>query len=669
MEISPVSIAPVEKDINEDEELHRLSSNGEQQVVGNGDAFRRSQSDIQRFDDDDDPAPVRKKGKRRSTTHLKAVPETLELREKVKAAAEEYAKSLDRSRAFTRNELEHHGRTLLEQMGLPEKFLGFSMVMVGNFFWKQQFLAIPFNRRMLLLPHCLKHAEGCPAEYTQFGLDCERCGACSIADYKVKAEQLGYKVLVAEGSPVVLKIIVSGYIDGILGVACLNVLEKAIDKVLIAGVPSYAVPLHSGDCLNTTLDEIWVWDVLDKYEPLPEKQTTSYVPLMRASAKMFESDFDRLLPRVRTKDESRRESPVAFTENVAYEWLSKGGKRFRPFITLAAWHAASSNTSAMNIGNEMPEIPDAVARVAMAIEAFHKASLVHDDIQDDDQYRYGRETLHRQYGAGQAINIGDYLIGLGYRLIHAARELSPEVAIDVLNSMSTAHIRLCDGQGAEMAFQKSPDWNLTPLDALQIYSLKTSPAFEAALYAGLRMANHPLANTDLVPQFCRHVGVAFQVLNDLKDWNGDTDNKLVAGQDALALRPTLLLALALKDANEQQKMELQTILAEPATGTTNHKRIDRLREIFRACDVFDKAEFYVERSREKAEALVAAVEDEQIRNLLQFFIENVLAKELPPTPLEEMGTVVVPLGSRSLSSQLPVVSAPVELKIPELSAT
>ena len=56
-----------------------------------------------------------------------------------------------------------------------------------------------------------------------------------IADYKVRAEQLGYKVLVAEGSPVVLKIIVSGYVEGILGVACLNVLEKAIDKVLIAG--------------------------------------------------------------------------------------------------------------------------------------------------------------------------------------------------------------------------------------------------------------------------------------------------------------------------------------------------------------------------------------------------------------------------------------------------
>ena len=600
-------------------------------------------------DDDDDPVPVRKKGRRRSTTHLKAVPDTLELREKVKAAAEAYAYELDRSKAFSRDDLEQHGRTLLQQMDLPEKFLGFAMVMVGNFFWKQQFLAIPFHRRMLLLPHCLKHAEGCPAEYTQFGLDCERCGACSIADYKVRAEQLGYKVLVAEGSPVVLKIIVSGYIDGILGVACLNVLEKAIDKVLIAGVPSYAVPLHSGDCLNTTLDEAWVWDVLDKYEPLPEKQTTSYVPLMRASSRMFEADFDRLLPPVRTKNAAKKDTPVAFTESIAYEWLSKGGKRFRPFITVAAWYAASGNAP-LTIGSETPDVPDAVARVAMAIEAFHKASLVHDDIQDDDAYRYGRETLHRIHGAGQAINIGDYLIGLGYRLIHAARELNSDIAVDILDSMSTAHIRLCDGQGAEMRFQQSPDWNITPLDALQIYALKTSPAFEAALFAGLRLAEHPLADSDIVPQFCRHVGVAFQVLNDLKDWAGDKDNKMLAGQDALALRPTVLLALALKDADEQQRTTLQQVLSETSGESSDITRIHKVRTVFEACDVFEKAELIVERSREKAEALVEQVEDSRLQELLTFFIETVLAPESnspssQPADLPEQPQSVVQLGT------------------------
>ncbi|MCR9200531.1 MAG: polyprenyl synthetase family protein [Planctomycetaceae bacterium] len=584
---------------------------------------------------EDDPRPVRRKGKRRSTSHLKLVPDTLEQREAVKVAAEEYARGLDKSRALNKNELEKHGRTLLDQMSLPEKFLGFAMVMIGNFFWKQQFLAIPFERRMLLLPHCLKHAEGCPAEYSEFGLDCERCGACSIADYKVRAEKLGYKVLVAEGSPVVLKIIVSGYIDGILGVACLNVLEKAIDKVLIAGVPSYAVPLHSGDCMNTTLDESWVWDVLDKYEPLPEKPTASYVPLMRASSQIFENDFERLLPRIRTKDAERASSPVAFTEKASYDWLANGGKRFRPFITLATWHAASGH-EILTAGDPTPEIPDSVARVAMAIEAFHKASLVHDDIQDNDEFRYGRDTLHREHGTGQAINIGDHLIGLGYRLIHGTRDLDPVASIDIADSMSTAHIRLCDGQGAEMSWQQNPDWNITPLDALQIYSLKTSPAFEAALYSGLRLAGHELAHSDVVSNFCRHVGVAFQILNDLKDWLGDHDNKMKRGQDALALRPTVMLALALKDATAERRQELQQLLSGELNHLSEEARIDRLRMIFESCDVFDKAETLVQRSQERAEALVAEVEDERLRSLLQFFIETILARDEGPTPAEHL---------------------------------
>ena len=140
------------------------------------------------------------------------------------------AEKLDHSKPFNKAQLTVWANQLLGEMSLPEKYSGFAAVMIGNAFWRRQFLATPFERRMLLLPHCLKHAEGCPAEYTEFGLDCERCGACTIADYKVKAEQLGYKVLVAEGSPIVLKIIVGGYVDGILGVACLNVLEKAIDK-------------------------------------------------------------------------------------------------------------------------------------------------------------------------------------------------------------------------------------------------------------------------------------------------------------------------------------------------------------------------------------------------------------------------------------------------------
>lgn len=581
---------------------------------------------------DDGPAPKKREKVRRSTSHLKAVPESLADREKLKFAAEQYARGLDKSKPFTKDDLEAHGRKLLAHLGEPEKFLGFTMVMIGNFFWKQQFLAIPFHRRMLLLPHCLKHAEGCPADYDEFGLDCEKCGACSIADYKVKAEQLGYKVLVAEGSPIVLKIIVSGHIDGILGVACLNVLEKAIDKVLIAGVPSYAIPLHSGDCKNTTLDESWVWDVLEKYEEPLAAPTTSYVPLMRAGNELFDADFDRLLPRVRSKaTESDIDSPLAATEAIAYDWLRHGGKRFRPFITLATYDAATGGKAlASGAGSALPEFPNAVRRVAMAIEAFHKASLVHDDIEDDDLYRYGRETLHRRYDLGTAINVGDYLIGLGYRLVSSIRkEVGAEIAADISDRMAAAHIKLCDGQGAEMRWHASPGQVLKPIDALQIYALKTSPAFEAALYAGLRLAGPVEQYEEMIPVFARHLGVGFQILNDLKDWQGDDNNKLVSGQDGAALRPTLLLALAMEAATPSQRAELQSLMEDPGSPTL---RAGRLRRLFEACSVFDQAEALVEKSRARAEALADEVQPDSLRQLLYFLTDMVLAPETPEMP-------------------------------------
>ncbi len=577
----------------------------------------------------------------RSTSHLKLVPETLDLREKIREAAEQYARQLDKSRPFNKATLEAHGRKLLEQMGQPEGFLGFAMVLVGNAFWKQQFLAIPFERRLLLLPHCLKHADGCPAEYDEFGLDCERCGACSIADYKVRAEQLGYKVLVAEGSPIVLKIIVSGHVDGILGVACLNVLEKAIDKVLLAGVPSYAVPLHSGDCKNTKLDESWVWHCLDKYEPLEESRTSGYVPMMRASNQMFEDQLDEVLPQVRQGTETG-DRLLAETESIARRWLVQGGKRLRPFITLAAYDALTGGKGLQAGSNdELPQFSLEVRRTAMAIEAFHKASLVHDDIQDDDPYRYGQETLHRQYGVGTAINVGDYLIGLGYRLVSQSRkQLGAETAADILDRLANAHLKLCEGQGAELRWTAESIKNLTVLDAMKLYALKTSPAFDAALYAGLRMAGPADQYESMVPVFCRHLGVGFQILNDLQDWEEHAPNKLVAGRDAELAKPTLLLALALESAKGPVREDLEKTILQPLSAI---ERAERLRNLYHKLGVFERAQTLVEKCRSRAEGLADEVQSEELRQLLYFLIDTVLADHASvPTPQVKLVPLTLP---------------------------
>src|SRR5262249_41118366 len=161
-------------------------------------------------------------------------------------------------------------------------------------------------------------------------------------------------------------------------------------------------------------------------------------------------------------------------------------------------------------------------RNALAIEAFHKASLVHDDIEDDDSFRYGAETLHRLHGIGTAINVGDYLIGLGYRLAGRDRkEVGGDCAADILNRLAEAHLKLSEGQGAELLWRDAEQKALTALDALKIYALKTSPAFEAALYAGLRLAGPADAYEKMVTEFSKNLGIAFQILNDLKDWDGD----------------------------------------------------------------------------------------------------------------------------------------------------
>jgi geranylgeranyl pyrophosphate synthase len=585
-----------------------------------------------------------KKTTRPSTAHLKAVPEAREVRDRVRAEAARFGKTLDRTKPLNKPDLKKMAEEMLQRMELGEQYLGFTMVALTNEFWRDQVSATDFKRRLLLLPHCLKHAEGCPADYDEFGLDCKKCGACSVADFKVKAEELGYKVLVSEGTPIVLKIIISGHVDAIVGVACLNVLEKALDKVLLAGVPCVAAPLLSSNCRSTSVDDDWVAELIDLRTEPPKAKTKSYVHLMRAAHQLCEEpELGRLAPRSRNKvnfEPSRPASlePLAFHENIAYDWLAQGGKRSRPFITMAAFDAlqgAPGTLAAENI-----QATDAVKRAALAIEAFHKASLVHDDIEDDDTFRYGRETLHRQYGVGTAINVGDYLIGLGYRLVSRERkELGGDCAADILDKLADAHLKLSEGQGAELIWRDAKEKSLTALDALKIYALKTAPAFEAALYAGLRLAGPAEKYEKMVVEFSRSLGVAFQVLNDLKDWEGDSDNKLMAGQDVLSARPTLLLALALEGAAPADRAEVLALLHRREEPSEAASVVARVRRFFEKARVFEKAEKLIEKYRARAEAIADEVEPTELRELLYFLVDSVLDRQ----PSHEAEAVSVPL--------------------------
>ncbi len=611
--------------------------------------------------------PVRKRRtRRRQTSHLKTVPETRAMRESIRQQCREIADGLDSSTPLGKDQMEMICRELLKTHGHPESFLGWTMVMLSSEFWREQVAAVPPERRLFLLPHCLKHSEGCPADYDQFGLDCKTCGACSIADFRTTADEMGYKVLVAEGSPIVLKIIVSGYVDAIVGVACLNVLEKAIDKILLAGIPCMAVPLLSSDCRNTSVDEDWVEDMVATPYKKSEKQTATYVHLLRSSANMFETEnLERLVTRkrgdVRIQDLTQPDpepgkiitslppglDPIAATESIALDFLGRGGKHSRPFITLAAYDAIK-DTGATLSNEAVAAYPDSILRAAMSIETFHKASLVHDDIEDDDQFRYGQQALHLKYGVPSAINIGDYLIGLGYRLVSRdAGELGSEVAADILDFLADAHMRLSEGQGAELFWRDSGQKRLTPIDALKIYALKTSPAFEAAMYTGIRLAGPIDEYQKPIKDFARNLGVAFQILNDLKDWEGDSDNKMAAGGDLLAGRPTLLWALALEGLDEAQQAELYSLLDDDAHP---HFRLSKARQLYQQANVFEKASLLVDKYQEKAEIIADDIEPDSLRRLLYYLVDTVLSRST--------GSIVptIEFAEPTMNDALPIVA-------------
>ncbi len=591
-----------------------------------------------------DVEQVEKKSRKPSTSHLKIVPETRELRDKIRAEIAKFAITLDRKNTFTKAELQVFSEQLLTSMGLGFQYTGFTSVCIANEFWREQVQATDFSRRLLLMPHCLKHAEGCPADYDEFGLDCRKCGACSVADFKTRAEDLGYKVLVSEGTPIVLKIIVSGHVDAIVGVACLNVLEKALDKILLAGVPCVAVPLLSSNCKSTSVDEDWVMEFINLKTPAPATVTRSYMHLMRASHQICEEpELSRLCPPARSGANSRAEDPLAIHEKLAYNWLGRGGKRSRPFITLAVYDALKGGTSTLNA--ESINISDAVKRSALAIEAFHKASLIHDDIEDDDNFRYGSETMHRQQGVPVAINVGDYLVGLGYRLAAKDRaELGSDVSADILFKLSDAHVKLSEGQGAELLWRNATDKNITPLEALRIYALKTSPAFEAALYAGVRLAGPAETYEKMIGEFAKNLGIAFQILNDLGDFDTNSENKVVAGQDVLAGRPTVLLAMALETATPAQKEEILGLLQRARKGDSSFQLVERIHQLYQLNEVFSKGQKLVEKFRARAETIADEVESEDFRRLLYFLVDSVLEKfEAPqtpePLPLIQLGKV------------------------------
>lgn len=516
------------------------------------------------------------------------IPQTLVERERIKALAKAYVADVRPVPPLPADELRVHADALLQRASMADTYREYTAVLINNEVWRDALAGIPYERRLLLMPKCLRVEEKCPAPFDEFGLLCKKCGLCSIQDLQEEAERLGYAVLVAEGSAIVMSIIETGKIEAIVGVSCLSVLERAFPYMEAAAIPGIAIPLLQDDCIDTAVDLDWVWDVIH----LTSDDRTYRMDLETIRREVdgwFLPDaLDAFLGPARSE-----------TERIARDWLSRAGKRWRPFLTVCAWKALTDDPEA--------PIPDGLRRAAIAVECFHKASLVHDDIEDDDATRYGADALHAEHGVPVALNAGDLLIGEGYRLL-AETGAPADIAVEMVRTAAEGHRTLSIGQGTELSWVRKPR-PLTSLQVLDIFRQKTAPAFEVALAIGCLYAGGYDDVADTITRYSESIGMAYQIRDDLHDLAGD------AG-DICGGRPSLPLAVGLERARARDDLH---VIVEPAwrrAATTDEERAAVLGALAEL-KVQERCDALLQGYKEEAIRALAAIENPSLKGLLR----------------------------------------------------
>ena len=519
----------------------------------------------------------------------KNIPQTPEERTQILHAVRNYVAEYSPTPPVPVAELAEHADRLVQHLGILPIYRDYVGVLINNELWREQLAAVPFERRLLLMPKCLRVESKCPAPFDEFGLLCKQCGLCSIQDLQNEAERLGYAVLVAEGSAIVMSLIQTGQIEAIVGISCLSVLERSFPYMEAAAIPGVAVPLLQDDCIDTTVDLDWVWD----YIHLTADDKTRRLDLGSLRSEVDAWFSDASLTAIMG-------APADETERIGREWLARAGKRWRPFLAVAAWRALAGTDAAM---------PEDLKKVAVAVECFHKASLIHDDIEDEDATRYGEPTLHAEHGIAIALNVGDLLIGEGYRLL-AAADISAEQRAAMIAVAAAGQRELSRGQGAELLWARKPE-PLTSLQVLDIFKKKTAPAFEVALRIGAIFAGIELHDevADVLRAYSEALGIAYQIRDDIADLGQTEDTSDIAG-----LRPSLLLAAAHERAECDNRKFTSALwerrLPEAAT-------VAQIEQLYRDLKADERCKELLERYKEEAIRSLRDLENPSLKGLLR----------------------------------------------------
>ena len=217
--------------------------------------------------------------------------------------------------------------------------------------------------------------------------------------------------------------------------------------------------------------------------------------------------------------------------------------------------------------------------------------------------------MHEEYGVAIALNVGDLLIGEGYRLI-AASKASAEQKAEMMMVAAQGQRQLCRGQGAELCWARSPQ-PLSSGQVLDIFRSKTAPAFEVALRLGALYAGTDEHEevSDVLRDYSEALGIAYQIRDDLSDLGEGGETNDIAG-----LRPSLLLAVAHEKAKDAQKELLASVWRRQLPTGTTTKDIEAL---YTELAAVDRARTLLETYKEEGIRCLRDLENPNLKGLLR----------------------------------------------------
>ncbi len=252
-------------------------------------------------------------------------------------------------------------------------------------------------------------------------------------------------------------------------------------------------------------------------------------------------------------------APAGLYEPIAYT-LALGGKRLRPMLVLSACELFGGN------------IEEAIYP-AVGIELFHNFTLLHDDLMDQAPLRRGKETVYKKWNPNIAILAGDTMFALANRYMIRTR---PEKVPALLDLFNLTAVQVCEGQQHDMNFESE---EVVPIAAyLEMIRLKTAVLLAASLRSGALIAGATEAHCKLIYDFGIHIGLAFQLMDDLLDlYSNDEKFGKVKGGDILAAKKTFLYLKALELAGNEAA-EFRLLYQSPSGNAT--EKVQKVRAFF-----------------------------------------------------------------------------------------